>query len=451
MDDVSPISLLRAAMGRSQAVRQGTLNPPCVGSNPAAPATTTASIGPASRRPKGRTTLKRLLSISPLLFAAALLSACSSSGTVPNGNAGGTVSAQSAAGADHVAPNVRRACARSFDPNVASCDALIRTDIVNKAGPDVSGYGPSDLQSAYLLPSSTNGNGQTIAIVDAYGYPKAESDLGVYRSHYGLSACTTANGCFLKVNQSGQQGNYPRTNRGWDQEQALDIDMVSAVCPNCHILLVEATSATIANLGTAVDTAARLGANAISNSYSGGGTSGGTHYNHAGVIILASSGDSGYGVATPAGFPTVVSVGGTHLVRGGGSRGWTESVWNGTGSGCEGTLAKPSWQTDTGCTGRTMNDVAAVADPNTGVAVYVGGWLVFGGTSVSSPLLGGVYGLAANESSLNAGQSLYTNSASLFDITTGQNGSCNPAYLCHGEVGYDGPTGNGTPNGIGAF
>jgi subtilase family serine protease len=327
------------------------------------------------------------------------------------------------------------------------CEALLRTDLSG----DAAGYGPADLQSAYKLPSSTNGAGQTIAIVDAYGYPGAEADLGVYRSHFGLAACTTANGCFKKLNQAGNPGPYPPTNRGWDQEQALDVDMVSAACPKCHIMLVEATSATINNLGASVDTAARLGANAISNSYGGGGTAGGSHFNHPGHIILASSGDSGFGVQTPAGFPTVVSVGGTTLRRSGGSRGWTETVWSGTGSGCT-SLSKPAWQHDAGCSHRTMNDVAAVADPGTGVVVAYGGrFFVFGGTSVSSPLLGGVYGLAGNAGSLNAGQSLYTNASSLFDITSGGNGNCSPAYLCHAGPGYDGPTGNGTPNGVGAF
>jgi subtilase family serine protease len=353
-----------------------------------------------------------------------------------------------------VAPNVREVCGRSIDPNIAHCDALIRTDVSGDIARDVAGYGPADLQAAYRLPSATHGSGQTIAIVDAYGYPSAESDLATYRSHFGLPACTTANGCFKKLNQNGNPGPYPPTNFGWDQEQALDVDMVSAACPKCNIMLVEGNAATGPSLGAADDTAARLGANAISNSW-GGGSNSPSHFNHPGHIILASSGDTGFGTQQPAAFATVISVGGTNLRRGGGSRGWTEKVWGnfsgGTGSGCANGIAKPSWQHDTGCASRTMNDAAAVADPNTGVAVYIGGWSVFGGTSVSSPFLGGVYGLAGNAGSLNAGQSLYTNASSLFDITTGSNGSCSPQYLCHGEVGYDGPTGNGTPNGIGAF
>ena len=134
-----------------------------------------------------------------------------------------------------------------------------------------SGYFPADLQSAYKLPSSTAGAGQTVAIVDAFDDPTAEADLGVYRAQFGLPACTTANGCFRKVNQTGTTP-YPRKNAGWAEEISLDVDMVSAICPKCHILLVEATSATTANLGTAVNEAAALGATAISNSYGGGDT-----------------------------------------------------------------------------------------------------------------------------------------------------------------------------------
>lgn len=400
--------------------------------------------------------MRQTVHILAALSFAALVSACSSGGASTSLPLGDDVGQAIPPGGlatlgRFVAPNVREVCPRSMDQSIAHCDALIRTDVFGDIARDVAGYGPADLQAAYGLPSATHGTGQTIAIVDAYGYPSAESDLATYRSHFGLPACTTANGCFQKLNQSGNPGPYPPTNFGWDQEQALDIDMVSAACPNCHIMLVEGTAATGPSLGAADDTAARLGANAISNSWGGGGNSP-SHFNHPGHIILASSGDSGFraGTQTPAAFPTVVSVGGTHLTRGGGGRGWTETVWNGTGSGCS-PQSKPSWQHDGGCSHRTMNDAAAVADPNTGVAVYIHGWTVFGGTSVSSPLLAGVYGLAGNAGSLNAGQSLYTNAASLFDITSGQNGSCSPAYLCHAEVGYDGPTGNGTPNGIGAF
>ncbi|MBV8800688.1 MAG: S53 family peptidase [Alphaproteobacteria bacterium] len=352
----------------------------------------------------------------------------------------------------------RAACAQTVG-HVARCHAHVVTD--KKGGTKIftlpSGYGPSDLRSAYNI--TTNGSSSAIvAIVDAYGYNNAESDLGVYRSTYGLPSCTTGNGCFKKLNQSGQQGNYPAQNTGWAQESALDLDMASAACPACKIYLIEATSASYSNLATAVNTAAAQGAHAISNSY-GGGESGTTGYesayNHAGIAITVSSGDSGYGVQFPASSPHVTAVGGTHLVKASNSRGWTETVWSGAGSGCSSVYAKPSWQHDSGCSKRTVADVSAVADPNTGVAVYGpvtsrrSGWLVFGGTSVAAPLIAGIYG--NNGGAVNYGSDPYNNTGALFDVTSGSNGSCGGSYLCTGTAGYDGPTGLGTPNGTGAF
>jgi len=322
-----------------------------------------------------------------------------------------------------------------------------------------AGFNPSDLQGAYNLPSTTAGSGQTVAIVDAYNDPKAEADLATYRSYFHQSACTTANGCFKKVNQNGGTS-YPSNNAGWSQEISLDLDMVSAICPNCHILLVEATSPTNANLGTAVNTAVRLGAQAVSNSYGGAESSSesnyASYYNHPGVAITASAGDSGYGVEAPAAYNTVTSVGGTSLTYSNGVR--SESAWSGSGSGCSAYVSKPSWQTDSGCGNRTVADVSAVADPNTGVSVYdsyasqgQSGWLVFGGTSVASPIIASVYALAGNEASITYGSYPYSYRGSLNDVTSGSNGSCSPAYLCTAGSGYDGPTGLGTPNGIGAF
>src|SRR5207249_855536 len=187
----------------------------------------------------------------------------------------------------------------------AHCLSYVLVDAHGRVfnSPTPSGYGPADLQDAYKLPSGTNGKGMTVALVDAYDDPNAESDLGVYRSTFGLPACTTANGCFKKVDQNGGT-KYPRGNRGWAEEISLDLDMVSAICPNCHILLVEANTNSFANLATAEDTAARLGANAISNSYGGSEysseVSDQSHYNHPGTAITVSSGDSGYGVEFPA-------------------------------------------------------------------------------------------------------------------------------------------------------
>ena len=332
------------------------------------------------------------------------------------------------------------------------------------------GYGPADLQSAYSLPSSTAGSGQTVAIVDAYDDPTAENDLGVYRAQYGLPACTTANGCFKKVNENGTS-TPPSANASWAQEISLDLDMVSAVCPNCHILLVEANSASYADLGTAVNTAASLGANAISNSYGGSESSGETsydsYYNHPGHAITVSSGDGGYGVEYPASSQYVTAVGGTALSRASNARGWTESVWSnsstqGAGSGCSGYEAQPSWQSAISaltavCGKRAVADVSAVADPNTGVAVYdstsylgQSGWMVFGGTSVASPIVASVYALAGNAASVNYGSYPYSHTGSLWDVTSGQTAGCG-SILCTGAAGWDGPTGLGTPNGSGAF
>jgi subtilase family serine protease len=328
-----------------------------------------------------------------------------------------------------------------------------------------SGYGPTDLQSAYNLPSG--GSGQTVAIVDAQDDPNAEADLGTYRSQYGLPACTTANGCFKKVNQTGGTS-YPSPDSGWAGEISLDLDMVSAVCPSCHILLVEATSASMTNLGTAVNTAVSLGAKYVSNSYGGSESSSDTSYdssyfNHPGVAITVSSGDSGYGVEYPAASKYVTAVGGTSLSRASGTtRGWTESVWgsssggDGAGSGCSAYDAKQSWQTDTGCSKRTVADVSAVADPNTGLAVYdsyqASGWQVYGGTSASSPIIASVYALAGTPAAGTVPASYpYAHTGSLNDVTSGANGSCSSSYLCTAKSGYDGPTGLGTPKGTAAF
>jgi Ricin-type beta-trefoil lectin domain/IPT/TIG domain len=370
-------------------------------------------------------------------------------------------------------PDYKAACTTHPARGYAACLALFRTNVPAHKGANPfvtpSGYGPAQLQSAYSLPSSTAGSGATVALVDAYDDPNAESDLAVYRSQYGLPACTTANGCFKKVNENGEASPLPPTEPpgdDWATEESLDIDMVSAACPLCHIDLVEGNTNSFDDLGTAVNAAVALGAQYVSNSYGGGDFSGESsldiYYNHPGVAITASAGDDGYGVSYPAASPDVVAVGGTSLNSTG--SGYTETVWGsssggeGTGSGCSGYESKPSWQTDSGCTDRTDNDVAAVADPNTGVAVYdtydQGGWLVVGGTSASSPIIASVYALAGVPSSGSyPAEYVYEQhtSSNINDVTSGADGTCTPAYLCTGEVGYDGPTGWGTPNGVSAF
>jgi subtilase family serine protease len=359
-------------------------------------------------------------------------------------------------------------CASIARAGDVHCDALIMTSTgvqANGVTPNAtspSGYFPADLRAAYSLPSTTAGSGQTVAIVDAYDDPSAEADLGHYRSQFGIAACTTANGCFRKVNQTGGTA-YPASNTGWAEEISLDLDMVSAICPNCHILLVEATSPTTANLGRAVNEAATLHATEISNSYGGGDVTDASapYYNHAGIMITASSGDGGYGVEFPASSHYVTAVGGTTLTRGGGTRGWTETAWSGAGSGCSTRNTALTGQASfgTGCTKRAVADVSAVANPSTGVAVYdsfgtgsSGPWLVFGGTSVSSPIIASVYALAGNAASATNNYPYTHSSAStLNDVTSGSNGNCSPTQLCHARVGWDGPTGLGTPHGVGAF
>ncbi|MCD9873853.1 putative Ig domain-containing protein [Streptomyces guryensis] len=355
-------------------------------------------------------------------------------------------------------------------PGQAACFAQRRTDIKQRLASAVaaaapSGLSPANLHSAYNLPS-TGGSGLTVAVVDAYNDPNAASDLATYRSTYGLSACTVASGCFKQVSQTGSTTSLPTNDTGWAGEEALDIDMVSAVCPNCNIILVEANSATDADLGAAENEAVALGAKFVSNSWGGSESSSQTgedtsYFKHPGVAITVSAGDSAYGSEYPATSQYVTAVGGTALSTSSNSRGWTESVWKtssteGTGSGCSAYDPKPSWQTDSGCSKRMEADVSAVADPATGVAVYDtyggSGWAVYGGTSASSPIIAGVYALAGTPGSGDyPAKYPYSHTSNLYDVTSGNNGSCSTAYFCTAETGYDGPTGWGTPNGTTAF
>jgi subtilase family serine protease len=334
-------------------------------------------------------------------------------------------------------------------------------------------YAPADLQAAYGLTdvARSQGAGTTIAIVDAFDNPNAEADLNAYRAQYGLGPCTTGNGCFRKVDQRGATiagvVNAPRADVGWGQEIDLDIEMASAACPLCKILLVEADDNSFASLGAAVSWAAGPGgADVISNSYGAREFSGetSTAYNawfkHPGVAITVSSGDGGYGVEFPAASPYVTAVGGTTLRRATTGRGWSETAWKGAGSGCSAYVARPWWQPSrSDCARRRVSDVSAVADPVTGVSVYdsfgsSGGanWYVFGGTSVAAPIVAGVFALADSARTVDPLVAPYANTGALFDVVSGSNGKCNrtPA-LCTAGPGWDGPTGLGTPNGAGAF
>ncbi|HTZ65787.1 MAG TPA: IPT/TIG domain-containing protein [Solirubrobacteraceae bacterium] len=405
---------------------------------------------------------------------------------------GGAANAPVTAGRMHLRKPALAAPSPATTPRWAcpegACQAIVigqRIKVAQGSG-EQRGLDPQDLQSAYNIPATLE-EPQTIALVDAYGYPDAESDLAKYRERYGLPPCTKKNGCFEKVNESGEPRHYPAEEEGWDLEAALDEDMASAACPQCHILLVEGNGELPAELGESVNTAVKLGATEISNSYAYPeklkeycGKKGCSQYNpdyeHPGVLITAASGDSGYadayfelGYSTvnfPATSPDVIAVGGTALFKEEEvPRKWFEEVWNepflaaGTGSGCSKHEPKPAWQTDAGCSKRTDNDVAAVAAAVSPVSVRIDGfWELVAGTSVASPLVAGIEAHAsAHERALGA-RAFYEDPGSLFDVTQGfdwdpldESGTseCAPnEYLCNAEVGYDGPTGLGTPDGV---
>jgi subtilase family serine protease len=364
------------------------------------------------------------------------------------GATGAPPGAVAAPAADAARTAVSHAIAGAAQPHVA---AVTCTTVH-------AGLTPCDLRSAYGLTGATGGARQTVAVVGAYDDPKAESDLAVYRRAYRLPACTTANGCFRKVDQNGLR-RYPAANAAWAQELSLDLDMVSAVCPHCHILLVEATSKKMMDLLTAENQAAKMGATVISNSWGFAEFRSERKYDsyfRHGIPITASTGDSGYGVWWPASSPYVTAVGGTTLVRSStAARGWAETAWSGAGSGCSKYEPKPAFQTDTRCKRRTVADVSAVANPKTPVAAYDtyrrSGWLTFGGTSVGAPIIAAVYALAGNGKKISTPGYAYAHRGAFSGTSAGSNGSCGGSYLCAAVLGYDGPTGLGTPKGVGGF
>ena len=358
--------------------------------------------------------------------------------------------------------------------------------LVLRAGAAVQApYNPTDLRSAYDIARAarTSGRGVVVAIVDAFRDPNAGSDLAAYRKHFGLPTCTRKNKCLKIVNQNGGS-RLPGKNQSWAGEESLDLDMVSAICPHCHILLVEANNSGTRAMGTAERVAARR-AHFVSNSWSGQNFRGEQRYNrdfnHPGHVIDFAAGDFGFGykdhsfpynVAYPTGLPFVTAVGGTSLVntpsRG---RKWTETVWGnrtdaggGTNSGCT-QFARPSWQKRVTrklrhCRNRVENDVAASADPGKGVVVYDsfetssegGPWLEFGGTSEATPIITAMWALAGRPGAHAYPVSyLYRHVRDFYDVRSGTNGSCGVRWLCHAERGFDGPTGLGTPLGIGGL
>lgn len=358
------------------------------------------------------------------------------------------------------------------DKSSASCHARVVTDQGGKpiSNTTPKGYGPIQFRTAYNLPTAS-ANPATIAIVDAYNHPSIKSDLDTYDKTYGLPAfpnCSTSitTSCFMKVNQTGGT-KYPTTNAGWALEIALDVEVAHAVCPNCKLILVEANSNSYTDLMTAVDMARSLGATVISNSYGSsefaGETAFDSHFNVPGVAFVFSSGDNGYGATYPAASQYVTAVGGTTLNLKGDNTRSSETVWSGAGSGCSVYEAKPAFQSGyQGCNNRIVADVSADADPSTGAAVYdsvrysgKSGWFQVGGTSLAAPIISGIYGLAgyipASAYANSIPYAAISYNSNLFDVTTGTNGTCSPLYLCGGVVGFDGPSGLGSPIGLGAF
>lgn len=370
-----------------------------------------------------------------------------------------------------------RAARRGYAECLSARDSVVPVSSPDAVGPayegsgEEGGYSPANLREAYKLPE-TGGSGQTVAIVDAYNDPNAYSDLKTYRKTYKLPECTEESGCFKKVNQKGESTSHVANEKEWAGEISLDLDMASATCPECHILLVEAEEPSFKELGEAEDEAVTLGATVVSNSYGGKEEKGdakedGKYYEHSGVPITVASGDDGYGVEFPAGSPHVISVGGTALKKESKStRGWIEEVWrntekkvgerfSGTGSGC--TLeeeTKPVWQHDTGCKYRTDNDVAAVASNTTPVSAYDtyevkgSGWGDWYGTSVAAPIVAGIEGLAEKPAKELGAESFYGQPNAEFPVTKGSDGECEGSYLCTAGTGYNGPAGMGAPDGV---
>lgn len=353
----------------------------------------------------------------------------------------------------------------------AACLAKVRRDshgnFAAAASPRAlpAGFSPQQFRSAYGV--TTTGTG-SIAVITAYDNPRAQQDLATFDQTFGLPAfpnCTSASqtGCFTKMSQTGSTIFMPFPNRGWALEADLDVQIAHSMCPGCRLTLVEANSNSFASLSAAIDRAVTVGAHVVSMSWGGNEFSTETnydsHFNPAAVNFVAASGDNGYGTGWPSASGKVISAGGTSLHLDASGNRSSETVWNGTGSGCSLYEAKPSWQTDPSCKKRTMNDLAADADPNTGAAIYSSyspygsGWFVIGGTSLSTPLIAGLIADAGAPAQATTMQSLYNaqGSTNLYDVTSGNDGSCSVNYYCTAATGYDGPSGVGSPVGLAAF
>lgn len=327
-----------------------------------------------------------------------------------------------------------------------------------------SGLTPAQMRKAYGYDQIVNqGEGQIIAIVDAYDNPNAEADLGVFNTTFNLPACTTANGCFKKIYANGSQ---PAGDIGWGVEIALDVQWAHAIAPKAKVILVEAADSSFTNLFKAINVAVQNGANVVSMSWGGGEFSGQNQFdstfNVPGVEFFASTGDSGSGVIYPSTSPNVIAVGGTTLNVDASGNYISESAWAGSGGGLSAFETEPAYQTNFPLPNnpskmRGVPDISGNADPNTGVSVYDSyggyGWVVVGGTSASAPETAAMVAIAKSTTAtkltgVNAmlytlGQKSY--STLYHDITSGSNGSC--GYYCNTQTGYDYVTGLGTPKG----
>lgn len=390
-----------------------------------------------------------------------------------------------AAGAPAWSHRDARVCAHDAGDSVA-CQAVVRQlfaggaayhartpgDLDRIAVPAAStSYTAVGIRTAYGI-TGTGDPSRVIAIVDAYDAPDAAAHLAAYRTAMGLPTianctlsaltaltATSASPCFAKVNQTGGT-TYPAADAGWATEVDLDLQAASAVCPMCSILLLEGTTSSIANLGTAVTTASNTAhVVAISNSYGTTGDLSGATYpqwdNAAkkGIAVTVSTGDNGYGISFPASSTYALAVGGTTLTVDASGARMAETAWSGAGSGCSTANAAPSWQVIPGspCGAKKATaDVSAVADPGSGLQIYTTysgttGWWIFGGTSLSAPIVGTLYAMQGGYNATTlAGAYAWAPTTGVYDVTSGSNGACTPAVLCTAGVGWDGPTGRGS-------
>jgi hypothetical protein len=401
--------------------------------------------------------MKGRLKVAAPFVVAFAVAACSAGGSSGMPLSGGAIGAQAIHVPQWHANHSAHAACGGRRIGQAQCAVLIANGAAHSM---YAGWSAKDLEAAYDLPSATKGKGQNVYIVDAYDNPDVVSDFAAYRKGMGLPA-----GTLNKYNQDGQMSDYPQGGPGWGVEIDLDVEMASASCPKCTINLVEANSNAWSDIETAEQEAITLGGTIVSNSYGGSGASC-SDYDTKGVTYLASAGDSGYSIFDPADCESVIAVGGTFLNNASGKRKYNEVVWTDSGGGCS-SQPKPPWQKDPDCAYRTANDVAAVAVNASEYDTYSeGGWITVDGTSISSPLVAGMVGLAGNSTKQDGGKNLWNafsklsfkkqeKDRNIYYISSGSDGQCGGEYLCTAGTGqfgiYSGPTGWGTPHGVGAL